>query len=76
MDRGWTVLRAMAALQGKTIKEYAMERLFPNATDDEQAMAALRMLLEQRLAEAARGDVVAKSMAEIAAEELSSGIRA
>ena len=36
-------LKAMAALQGKTIKEYALERLFPAATGEEQAWADLNL---------------------------------
>ena len=35
-------LKAMAALQGKTIKEYALERLFPAAMGEEQAWADLK----------------------------------
>ncbi|MBF1236753.1 MAG: antitoxin, partial [Lautropia mirabilis] len=34
-------LKAMAALQGKTIKQYALERLFPGAADADQAWQAL-----------------------------------
>lgn len=75
-DQQHQALKAMAALQGKTIKEYAVERLFPNASDDEQAFSELRLLLEQRLADAAQGDVVTKGITEIAAEVLSPGGRA
>jgi uncharacterized protein (DUF1778 family) len=31
-------LKAMAALQGKTIREYALERLFPSASDEETGL--------------------------------------
>jgi Antitoxin ParD len=39
-------IKAMAAIQGKTIKEYAIERLFPSSSDEEQALGELRALLE------------------------------
>jgi hypothetical protein len=61
-------LKAMAALQGKTIKEYAVERLFPGVATDEQALEELRQLLEQRLAEAGRGAVSKKNITQIAQE--------
>ena len=61
-------LKAMAALQGKTIKEYAVERLFPQAATEEQALAELKHLLEQRLAEVSRGEVSTKSITQIADE--------
>jgi uncharacterized protein (DUF1778 family) len=61
-------LKAMAALQGKTIKDYAIERLFPAAGKDEQAMAELRTLLQQRLAEAQQGEVSSQSITEIVSE--------
>jgi hypothetical protein len=67
-DQQHQALKAMAALQGKSIKEYAVERLFPNMGDDEQAMAELRQLLAARVAEASRGEVSTQSISEIAAE--------
>lgn len=67
-DQQHQALKAMAALQGKSIKEYAVERLFPNVGDDEQAMAELRQLLAARVAEASRGEVSTQSISEIAAE--------
>ncbi|MCW5637868.1 MAG: antitoxin, partial [Rubrivivax sp.] len=52
-DQQHQALKAMAALEGKTIKQYAIERLFPS--DEELAMQELRALLLERLAEAERG---------------------
>jgi len=72
-DQQHQALKAMAALQGKSIKEYAVERLFPEAGDDEQAMAELRQLLAARVAEASRGEVSTKSISEIAAEVMQTG---
>jgi hypothetical protein len=40
-------LKAMAALSGKSIKQYSLERLLPS--DEEQAIAELRNMLQIRL---------------------------
>lgn len=69
-------LKAMAALQGKSIREYALERLFPPASDEEQAFRDLKALLEQRIAESQKGEVVVRSLTEIAEDALKSGRRA
>lgn len=66
-------LKATAALHGKTIKQYALERLFPAPSDEEQAMQSLRALLAERLAEAQRGEVVDLSITEVAEEVLRQG---
>lgn len=60
-------------MQGKTIKEYAVERLFPQTGDDEQALFDLRQLLEQRVAEASRGELSTKSITDVAAEVMQAG---
>lgn len=52
-------LKAMAALAGKSIKQYTLERLFPSS--EEQAMQDLKTLLQERLAAADRGEVSALS---------------
>ncbi len=65
-DQQHQVLKAMAALQGKSIKQYAIERLFPPAGDEEQALQELKALLRDRLAEAERGEVTPLSAVEIA----------
>ncbi|MBW7899880.1 MAG: antitoxin [Rhodocyclaceae bacterium] len=61
-------LKALAALSGKTIKQYTLERLFPS--DEEQAVQELKALLLDRLAEAERGEVSPLSAVEIAEEVL------
>jgi len=71
-DQQHQALKAMAALQGKTIKEYALERLLPEA-GDEDVLAGLRSLLATRAAEAGRGEVSDKSISEIAADVMQSG---
>ena len=66
-------LKAMAALAGKTIKQYTLERLFPDANQEEQAFRELKALLNDRLAEALRGDLVQDSITDIAKAELHRG---
>ncbi|MFA5631787.1 MAG: antitoxin [Porticoccaceae bacterium] len=60
-------LKAMAALEGKTIKQYTLERLFPA---DDQAWQDLKTLLAKRIDEGLAGKVSAKSVGEILDEEL------
>ena len=66
-------LKIMAALQGKTIKEYALEKLFPAHADEEQALTELKSLLEMRIAEAERCEIDTRSIMEIAVSVLGSG---
>ena len=63
-------LKAMAALEGKTIKQYALERLFPDGAGSDQALQELKNLLGTRIDEALTGKVSAKSVQEILDEEL------
>ena len=66
-------LKALAALQGKTIKQYALERLFPGDADANQAWEELKFLLGARIHEALAGNVSAKSISKILDEELTTG---
>ncbi|CAM3580694.1 antitoxin [Thalassospira profundimaris] len=70
-DQQHKSLKAMAALQGKTIKQYALERLFPDDTNADKAWMELKTLLENRIHDGVAGKVSAKSIAEILDEELS-----
>jgi hypothetical protein len=67
-DQQHQSIKAMAALQGKSIKAYTLERLFPAPSDEDMALSELKVLLEQRMAEGARGDVLTQSLTEIAAD--------
>lgn len=69
-------LKAMAALQGKTIKQYTVERLFPTDVSGDQAWQELKTLLGERIAEGLAGNVSTKNMAIIVDEELGRGSRA
>ncbi|AXI82795.1 antitoxin [Xylella taiwanensis] len=66
-------LKALAALQGKTIKQYALEKLFPGDADANQAWEELKTLLGTRIHEGLAGNVSAKSISEILNEELTEG---
>jgi hypothetical protein len=69
-DQQHQSLKALAALQGKTIKQYALERLFPGDANAEQAWQQLKTLLEARVNEGLAGSVSTKSIGEILDEEL------
>lgn len=66
-------LKAMAALQGKTIKQYAIERLFANTSDEDAALHELKTLLAQRLVESAGAAVTDLSFGDIAEEVIRAG---
>ncbi len=64
-------LKALAALQGKTIRQYALERLFPvNNVDQDQPWEALKNLLVARIGDGLAGKVSATSVGAILDEEL------
>ncbi|MES2043650.1 MAG: antitoxin [Pseudomonadota bacterium] len=68
-DQQHQSLKAMAALQGKSIRQYALERLFPEQRDDDGAWQELKSLLGQRIAEGLAGGVSTKSVDTIVDEE-------
>lgn len=63
-------LKAMAALEGKSIKQFALERLFGDQADEANALDELRQLLSARVAEAQRGECLTESITEVAARGL------
>lgn len=68
-------LKALAALQGKTIKQYTLERLFPGDADGDQAWRELSAMLRTRIDAGLAGEISAKSVYEIFDEELATGGR-
>ena len=62
-------LKAMAALAGKSIKQFTLERLFPPGSED-QAAQELKALLADRVAEAHRGEYAQRSISALAEETL------
>jgi len=69
-DQQHQSLKALAALQGKTIKQYALERLLPADSAGDQALRELKQLLSDRIAEGLAGKVSNKSIGDIVDEEL------
>ncbi len=69
-------LKALAALQGKTIRQYALERLFPGDVDDDKAWRELHALLRARIDEGLAGKTSARRVGEILDEELTGDRRA
>ncbi len=63
-------LKAMAALEGKSIKQFALERLFATEHPERPALDEIRALLADRVAQAQRGEVVQGSISEIAERAL------
>ena len=72
-DQQHQSLKAMAALQGKTIKQYTLERLFPA---DDRTWKELQTLLTNRVNDGLAGKVSDKSVSQILDEELADGSRA
>ncbi|NJK62452.1 MAG: antitoxin [Synechococcaceae cyanobacterium SM2_3_1] len=59
-------IKAMAAMQGKSIKEFVLERLLPGEENDEQqAWQQLKALLGERIAAAERGAVSKRTITQI-----------
>ena len=66
-------LKALAALQGKTIRQYAVERLFqPTSEGDDAAWRELKTLLAHRITEGLAGEVSDKTFDEVVLQELAS----
>jgi hypothetical protein len=64
-DQQHQSLKALAALQGKTIKQYALERLFPGNGEADRAWEELRTVLKARIDEGLAGKLSTKSISEI-----------
>lgn len=63
-------LKALAALQGKTIKRYTLERLFPGDDSGDQAWRDLTAMLRARIDAGLAGEVSARKAHGILDEEL------
>ena len=68
-------LKALAALEGKTIKQYVIERLFPGGEDADRAWRELQDLLKSRVQNGLAGKVTSKAIADLLDEELAGGGR-
>ena len=63
-------LKAIAALHGKSIKDYVLERALPplpelEGLSEEEALHQLETFLKPRIDAAERGEVIAKSVEQI-----------
>ena len=60
-------LKAIAALQGKSIKDYVLDRVLPATPpgDDDKALQALEAFLEPRIKEATQGRGAAVSVTQL-----------
>ncbi len=72
-DQQHQSLKALAALQGKTIKQYALERLFPGDIDGERAWEELKTLMNTRVNEGLAGKLSTKTVGEILDDEIAEG---
>jgi hypothetical protein len=75
-DQQHQSLKALAALQGKTIKQYALERLFPAPSGDDATWQELSNLLGERIQQGLNGDLSTQPITAILDEELAGDRRA
>jgi len=68
-------LKAMAALEGKSIKQFTLERLFAEKDAERDSLAEIRALLAERVKQAQRGELVSASITEIAEQALKTDSR-
>ncbi len=66
-------LKDRAARKGKSVRDYALEKLFASERDEDEAWAELKSLLEQRIEESNAGAVSTRSFDEIVEEALRAG---
>lgn len=71
-DQQHKSIKVLAAMQGKSIKDYVMQRLLPLTDDEEKAMQELEEFLKPRIEAAERGEVVSTSVMAIFEETLAS----
>jgi len=68
-------LKAIAALRGKSIKDYVLERVLPSLSDnnnagDDEALRQLEAFLLPRIEAAERGEISSKTVEQIFNEEI------
>jgi len=64
-------IKAVAALQGKSIKEYVLAQILPTSSDEDLALNELETLLDERIKSARAGKISKKSVKEIFQEAYS-----
>ncbi len=63
-------IKAIAAMQGKSIREYVIERIFPADDQEEKAWNELKLLLNSRISEAETRGVSRNTIQQVAQEAL------
>lgn len=63
-------IKTLAALQGKSIKDYVLGKVFSGSTDEENAMSSLKALLSQRIENAEKQGGTGKTFSQIADETI------
>lgn len=63
-------IKALAALQGKTIKDYVLERIFPKNQDEDSAWQELTDILESRIKESEKQPLPTQSFEAVTTEVL------
>jgi len=59
-------IKALAALEGLSIKDYILEKALPMTEDELEALEDLKAYLAPRIAQAERGEFSTRTMAQIA----------
>ena len=68
-------IKAVAALQGKSIKEYVLAQILPASSDEDMALNELETLLDERIKLARAGKISKKSVEEIFQEVYNESIK-
>lgn len=63
-------IKAMAALKGRSIREYVLEQILPSKKDEALALQELEAFLALRIEDADNGNVISSSAREIFEEVL------
>jgi hypothetical protein len=69
-------IKAMAALNGQTIKEYTLKRLFTESSEADNAMDEFKAFLQERITSAEHGVFSSMDMDAIMEDELQKGLHA
>lgn len=68
-------IKAVAALQGKSIKEYVLAQILPTSSDEDMALSELETLLDERIKSVRAGKISKKSVEEIFQEVYGENIK-
>ncbi|MDH5480894.1 MAG: antitoxin [Nitrosomonas sp.] len=64
-------IKAVAAMQGKSIKEYVLNQILPTSSDEKMDLHELEVFLDERVKSAKAGKMSQKSVKEIFQEAYS-----